>query len=116
METFYSILRTKRKSEYMPKVVENEEYLNTQEVLDLFEASKKRFYNNIKPYLRMYHFDAKKIPWYRKQDVMDLKNGKLIRKASISIRGIQKDWTTFLRSLGYGVGTADRGIDTVVLP
>jgi uncharacterized protein YqgQ len=98
----------------MSKIVEKEEYLNTEEVLAELEASKKRFYSNVKPYLRTYHFDAKKTPWYRKRDVLALKSGKLARMASISISGIQRDWTTFLRSLGYRASTVDRTIEVGV--
>lgn len=98
----------------MLKIVENEEYMDTQEVLAGLGASKKRFYSNVKPYLRIYHFDAKKTPWYKKRDVLALKNGKLARMASISISGIQRDWTTFLRSLGYRAGTVDRTIEVGV--
>lgn len=100
----------------MSKIVENEEYLDTQEVLAELGASKKRFYSNVKPYLHMYHFDAKKTPWYRKRDVLALKSGKLVRMASIPISGILKDWTVFLRSLGYRADTIDCSIETVALP
>ncbi len=101
----------------MSKIVEDQEYLDTQEVLAELDASKKRFYSNVKPYLRTYHFDAKKTPWYRKRDVLALKGGKLARMASISISGIQRDWTSFLRASGYHAVTIDRTIETgVFLP
>lgn len=85
----------------MLKTVQNEEYMDTQEVLDVFGASKKRFYSNIKPRLRVYHFDGSQTPWYKRQQVLALKDGKVVRKADIAISGINKHWRRFLRAQGY---------------
>ena len=97
------------------KIVEGVEYLSTQEVRDEFDgASKKRFYDNIKPYLKIFHFDAKKTNWYRKSDVVGLKVGKPVRKAHIAIGGIFKDWTQHLASLGFQASTELNSIKTDV--
>lgn len=100
----------------MLKTVQNEEYMDTQEVLTLFGASKKRFYSNIKPRLRVYHFDALKTPWYRRQEVLALKEGKAVRKGDIAISGINKHWSRFLKAQGYRVDTQLRGVVTSHLP
>ncbi len=100
----------------MPKVVENEEYLDTREVLDELGASKKRFYSNVKPQLKVYHFAGLKTPWYRKKDVFALKNGLLPRAASIVISGILGNWTTHVRALGYQADTKTREITIETLP
>lgn len=93
----------------MPKTVEGEEYLSTQEVRDTFDkASKKRFYDNIKPYLRVYHFDGRRLPWYSKNEVLALKDGKPVRKASIAITGMFSNWTQHARSLGFSVQSVER--------
>lgn len=90
----------------MSKIVDNEEYLSTQEVMTELSASKKLFYSNVKPRLKTYFFDAKKAHWFKKSDVLALKSGKLTRMASIGlIGGIQRDWSTTLKSLGYRVRT-----------
>lgn len=90
----------------MSKIVDNEEYLSTQEVMTELSASKKLFYSNVKPRLKTYFFDAKKAHWFKKSDVLALKSGKQARMASITlIGGIQKDWSTTLKSLGYRVRT-----------
>lgn len=100
----------------MSKTVEQLEYLDTQEVLTELEASKKLFYSNVKPRLRTYHFGAKRKPYYLKSEVLALKVGKPVRKANIGISGIQRDWSTFLRSLGYHVETLVRTIEIAALP
>jgi len=98
------------------KIVDNEEYLSNKEAIALSGASKQSFYKNAKPYLRVYHFDAKLAPWYKKSDVLAFKSGKPARKASLSINGIQRDWTTFLRALGYDAQTKTRAIEPAKLP
>lgn len=100
----------------MPKTVERLDYLNTEEVRDLFGASKKRFYTNIRPHLRVYHFDAKRTAWFRKQDALDLMNGKVARRANIRISGILTDWTSWLRNQGFQVDTQVCSIDKAFLP
>jgi hypothetical protein len=90
----------------MPKLVESIEYLDSQEVMVEFDAPRKRFYSNIRPYLHPYTFEGKKKPWYKKSDVIALKMGKPVRKGSIPLLGgIQQDWTASLRSLGYKAET-----------
>lgn len=100
----------------MLKTVQNEEYMDTQEVLNVFGASKKRFYSNIKPRLRVYHFDGTQTPWYKRRQVLALKDGKVVRKADIAISGINKHWSRFLKSQGYHVDTQMRGVTTSQLP
>lgn len=100
----------------MEKIVNGELYLDTAGAMELLETPKKRFYSNARPSLEAYFFDAKRTPWYKQKDVMDLKIGKVVRKASISISGIQRDWTTYLLSLGYHAQTIDRTIETTTLP
>src|SRR5437667_12887678 len=100
----------------MPKVVNDEEYLDTREVLAELGASKKRFYGNVKPQLKVYHFEGLKAPWYRKRDILALKNGTLPRAASIVISGILSNWTTHVRALGYQADTKTREITIETLP
>lgn len=100
----------------MSKIVESEEYLNTQESIEEMEASKKLFYDNVKPYLRVYHFNGKKTPWYKKKEVVAFKLGKPIRKASIPLSGILNDWTSYLQSLGYHAETTNLKSAITTLP
>lgn len=101
----------------MPKIVNGEKYLNTKEVLEEFAAPKKRFYDNIKPQLRVRHFDGKKTPWYAEREVMAIKEGRPLRKASLTLAGgIQRDWTQYLRTLGYNANTETSVIKVVTLP
>jgi DNA-binding GntR family transcriptional regulator len=100
----------------LSKTVEGKMYLNNEEVQAELGASKKRFYNSIRPQLRVYHFEAKQTPWFLREDVIALKNGKPVRKASISISGIQRDWTSYLSSLGFHAETIDRTIEVTTLP
>lgn len=100
----------------MSKIVEGVEYLNTDEVLAELGASKKRFYSNVKPQLRVYQFEGKKAPWYKKHEVLALKSGQIERTAPITISGILRNWTTHVRALGYQIDTKNREIETVTLP
>ncbi len=100
----------------MPKIVENEEYLDTQEVLAELGASKKRFYSNVKPLLKAYQFGGRKAPWYKKREVLALKSGQIERTAPITISGILRHWTTHVRALGYQIDTKNREIEIVTLP
>jgi len=100
----------------MSKIVETEEYLDTQEVLAELGASKKRFYSNVKPQLKVYQFGGKKTPWYKKREVLALKSGQIERTAPITISGILQDWTTHVRALGYQIDTKNREIKTAQLP
>lgn len=99
----------------MTKIVENEEYLDTEEVMGELAASKKLFYASIKPNLHPYHFEGKKKPWYRKKDVLALKAGKPIRKAAIAITGMYGSWAAFAQS-EYQAETDLRSIETATLP
>lgn len=92
----------------MSKIIDNEEYLDTSEAMAELEASKNFFYKNVKPRLRVYHFSARKAPWYKKRDVLDIKEGKTVRKASIRIAGVFENWTLHLQSLGFQAETRDR--------
>lgn len=100
----------------MSILIEGKEYLNTREVLEELATSKALFYANVKPYLRVYRFGAKKTPWYRKDDVIAFKLGKPVRKASIAISGILGDWTLYLQSLGYQAETITRMVEVTPLP
>src|SRR5260370_1292212 len=98
----------------MSKIVENEEYLDTEEVMEGLAASKKLFYASIKPNLHAYRFDAKKKPWYRKKDVLALKAGKPVRKAAIAITGMFGSWTAFAQSQ-YQAETDLRSIEVTTI-
>lgn len=101
----------------MARTEENEKYLNTTEVRELFDrASKSRFYNNIQPQLRVYRFKGKKTPWYKEVEVLALRDGKPIRHADITITGIFASWTEHLGSLGYQAETVDTVIEITTLP
>jgi hypothetical protein len=100
----------------MQKVIKNEEYIDTREAIASLGVSKKSFYANARPSLRAYHFDAKKTPWYKKNDVLALKSGQLERPAPIIISGIFRNWTEHVRSLGFQIDTKSREIITTRLP
>lgn len=98
------------------KSVDGEEYLNTEEAIKEFGVSRQSFYDNARPYLQVYRFDAKRTPWYRRHDVRALKSGKPVRRASIAITGMFADWTEHARSLGYNVQTVERDVEVGPLP
>jgi UTRA domain len=100
----------------MTRTVNGQDYINTQEVLSELGVSKKLFYGKIKRRLKAYYFDGRSTPWYLKQDALALKEGRLPRMASIGISGIQRDWTTFLRSLGFRAETVNCTIELATLP
>src|SRR5947209_3763975 len=99
----------------MSKTVENEEYLDTEEVMKDLAASKKLFYASIKPNLHAFRFGGKKKPWYRKRDTDALKAGKPVRKASIAISGMFGSWTAFAQAQ-YQAETDLRSIEITTLP
>ena len=94
----------------------NEIYLDTDEAMRLLGVSKQTFYANARLHIKPMRFDSKKKPWYRKDDVIALKEGRAIREANIGISGILKDWTTFLRGLGYSATTLVRDMGLCGLP
>ncbi|HEY7417686.1 MAG TPA: UTRA domain-containing protein [Ktedonobacteraceae bacterium] len=100
----------------MPKRVEGEEFLNTDETMEELNASKKLFYHNVRPQLHVYHFEGKRTPWYKKSDVHLLKTGRTVRKADIVLAGILGDWTTYLQSLGFRGETINRSAAIAKLP
>jgi hypothetical protein len=102
----------------MSRIENNEEYLNGNEVMEMWPASRNLFYGSIQPRLQSYHFDGKRRPhYYKKSEVLALKSGKsLTRKELITISGIFGDWTIYLRSLGYQADTVNREIEIVTLP
>jgi UTRA domain len=101
---------------YMVKIVEGEEYLSAGEAAQVLGISIARFYTNARKYLRVYRFDAKKVKWYNKNQVLAMKLGKPIRKASIAITGMFSDWTEHARSLGFNIQSADRETVIETLP
>ncbi len=100
----------------MPKIVETEKYLNTEEAMSELGASRTRFYHNAKPFLRAYRFEAKRTPWYKERDIRALKTGHPVRKASIPLSGILGDWTAYARSLGFQAETELCSVEVVTLP
>jgi UTRA domain len=99
----------------LPKTVEGEEFLTTTEAMAELGASRKRFYDNARPLLQVYRFDAKKTPWYSKKDVLALKVGKPRRKASIVISGMYGSWSSFAESQ-YEAETDLLGVKETTLP
>lgn len=102
----------------MPRIEAGEEYLNGQEVMALWPASKNLFYDNIRPRLQTYHFGGRKKPhYYKESEVLALRSGKpLMQRNPIIISGIFGDWTIYLRSLGYRAETVNFAIEIVSLP
>jgi hypothetical protein len=102
----------------MSRTEAGELYLNGQEVMALWPASKKLFYDNIQPRLQTYHFDGRKKPhYYKESEVLALRSGKpLVQRNPIIISGIFGDWTIYLRGLGYRAETINFAIETVSLP
>jgi hypothetical protein len=102
----------------MPRTEAGEVYLNGQEVMALWPASKNLFYANIQPRLQTYHFGGRKKPhYYKESDVLALRSGKpLVQRSPIIISGIFGDWTIYLRSLGYRAETVNFAIATGSLP
>jgi UTRA domain len=101
----------------MPRVENGEEYLNGEEVMNFWPASKNLFYGSIQPRLQPYHFDGKKRPhYYKKSEVLALKSGKPApRREPITLSGIFGDWTVYLRSLGYQAETRNHAIEMATL-
>ncbi len=102
----------------MPRFENGKEFLNGDEVMEFWPASKNLFYGNIQPRLKSYHFDGKKRPhYYEKSEVLALKSGEpIIHREPITISGIFGDWTYHLRSRGYQATTIDKAIEQTTLP
>jgi UTRA domain len=98
------------------KKVDGVEYLTATEAIKEIGGSRQSFYNNVKPYLRPYHFSSRQAPWYSKREVKALATGKPIRKGTIPITGMFTDWTEHARSLGYDAQTELRSVELVTLP
>lgn len=99
----------------MSRIENNEEYCDLQETLALLGGmSKQLFYKNAKPRLRVFNFDARKRPFYKKSDVLALKSGKQVRKPSFVISGMFNSWTEYAKSFGHVVETVDRESPYVV--
>lgn len=94
----------------MPRTEKGEVFLDTSESAAELGISRQLFYVNAKPMLRVYRFDAKKQPFYKKSDVIALKEGLPMRKPPIVISGLFKDWTTHVRNLGHAVETVDKEV------
>ncbi len=97
-------------------VVEGKKYITATEASKIVGGSRDRFYKNVKPYLRPYHWEAKQAPWYLEEEVRAIASGKPIRKASIAITGIFTNWTEHARSLGLNAHTANTEITVGPLP
>src|SRR5215472_4910214 len=102
----------------MPRTEAGEVYLNGQEVMALWPASKNLFYDNIQPRLQTYHFGGRKKPhYYKESEVLALRSGKpFVQRSPIIISGIFGDWTMYLRPLGYRAETVNFAIATGPLP
>jgi DNA-binding GntR family transcriptional regulator len=99
------------------KIVNGEEYLSTEEVLQLWPASRNLFYKRIKPRLRSYHFEGKATPhFYKKAEVLALREGRNVERDPILLSGLLGDWTIFLRSLGYQAETKTTSVEITHLP
>lgn len=79
------------------KIVENQEYLDTAEVMKTLAASKKLFYANIKPQLHTYCFDGKKKPWYRRADILAIAGGQTVYDASTRVQPQPVGMTDWVR-------------------
>lgn len=91
----------------MPKNVNGEEYVNLTEAQSLLGMSKQLWYNNVKPHLPVYRFDGRRKPFYRKRDVLALRDGKKVRKAFVVAPGSQKLWSDPMKERGCNVATVD---------
>lgn len=102
----------------MSKTVDGEEYVNTKEAIAILGGSKKRFYSNVYRKLKDFHFNGLKTSWYLRRDVLAIRDGREPGGALIDLAGgIQKDWTTYVRSLGYQADTLVRTItENIALP
>lgn len=100
------------------RIEQGEQYLNGNEVMELWPASRNLFYGSIQPRLQAYHFDGKKRPhYYKESEVWALRSGKAAtHKELITISGIFGDWTIYLRSLGYQADTINQEIEITTLP
>ncbi len=100
----------------MNKIVGTEEYLSAADAAEILGVSIARFYTNARKSLRVYRFDAKKVKWYNKNQVLAMKEGKPVRKASIAITGMFSNWTEHARSLGFAITSEDTDTSTEGLP
>src|SRR5581483_4697291 len=102
----------------MSRIENNEEYLNGNEVMKMWPASKNLFYDSIQPRLQAYHFDGKKRPhYYKKSEILALKSGKpTAHREPVTISRIFSNWTVYLRALGYQADTVSQEIETGMLP
>lgn len=100
----------------MSKFVRGKKYLNATEAAQLVEGSRQFFYDNVKPRLTPHHFGARKTPLYEEEEIKTVMEGKSVRNANISIRGMFADWTEYLEGLGYNAQTLDDTREIATLP
>src|SRR5579875_860585 len=98
------------------KIVEHEEYVDTEEAIELLGISRQTFYANARPLLEEYRFNAKKKPWYKKCMVMKLNQAHPAQKRPFVLTSILKDWTAYARSLGIPAQTISSEIVTTTMP
>lgn len=100
----------------MSKIVDGKKYLTATEAMQLGGVSRQFFYDNVKPRLTPHYIGARKSPLYEEQQVLEVKEGKSVRRADITIQGIFADWTEYLEGLGYDALTLDDTRELTVLP
>lgn len=101
----------------MPKIINGEEFLTTEEVMAFWPASRNLFYKRIQPRLRAYHFEGKATPhYYKKTEVEALRSGQPIKRDPIVLSGILGDWTVYVRSLGFEAETKTISLEICSLP
>lgn len=100
----------------MSKIVNHEEYWEIREVLDYLSMSRTTFYREGGPKqrLREYTFEGKTKPWYRREEVVALAEGRLDERPHIVIRGILRDWTAYARSVGLQIDTVNCTVEVGV--
>jgi DNA-binding GntR family transcriptional regulator len=100
----------------MPKEVNGQTFVSTDEAAALLQTSRQSFYARAKPHLRVYRFDAKRAPWYKEKEVLELRDGKSVGKARIVLSGITADWTRHLENSGFRADTKLREAVEASLP
>jgi hypothetical protein len=80
-------------------------YITAEPAARLLGVSHDHFYEKSILSLTRYFFDGRRRPWYKEEQVADLKAGRIAQNPVIAIEGMYKDWTTDARALGIPVTT-----------
>lgn len=91
-------------------------YVDSAEAASMSNVTMPTFYRNAKGHIK-YRFLGmnKQKRWYKESDVIALRDGQPTRMATITLKGMYKDWEKALRMEGYEVDSQVLSVERVPL-